>query len=181
MNNAFAVLLVVKGAQAWQKSQKESQHRARSHSGDYGCGHGRRRRCAYSRIAGKTRNRLRRNSYNLRQAILAVEHVADRPHAHRAHRLSAIAAKTCGVRLRMDRTLHGILLEPASPPIVHGAATKGISSASTSRRLITSFARFCCLGAEGVLWVLPGCLSGEDCGTVLSFEVGISLSCRRRD
>src|SRR5262249_39234011 len=128
MNNAFAVLLVVKGAQARQKSQKESQYRARSHSGDYGCGHGRRRRCAYSRIAGKTRNRLRRNSYNLREAILAVEHVADRPHAHRAHRLSAIAAKTCGVRLGMDRTLHGILLEPASPPIVHGAATKGISS-----------------------------------------------------
>src|SRR5258707_8331965 len=181
MDDAFAVLLVVKSAEARQKSKEECEDRARPHP--------RRDRSwncngwpNVSRIAWSGSDRWRRgNAYNLRQAVFAVEHVSHRPHAQRAHRLPAMAAITCGVHLGMDRTLHGILLAPASPPIIHGAATNGISSASTSTPRITSFARFCCFGPESVPSVLPGCLSGEDLGTVLSFDVGISLSCRRRD
>src|SRR5215471_13206376 len=47
--------------------------------------------------------------HHRRQAILAVQHVAHRPRAHRTHRLTAISAVPGCVHIYMDSTLHRVL------------------------------------------------------------------------
>src|SRR5579859_91784 len=114
------------------------------------------------------------------QAILAIKNVTDAPHAIRAHGLAAIAAIARCVHLRMDSTLHGILL-PSNRPL-NAEPIRGTCMASSSSSLPMPLARFCWFGVAGrVPSVLPGAFPGADCGMVVSGVVGSSLSLLKRD
>src|SRR5262249_8925950 len=102
------------------------------------------------------------------EAIFAVENVAHRAHAHRAHGLAAIPAVADCVRLRMDGTLHGILLSTSE--LFH----RGNSHASISRFLPSWLARFCCFGDDGsVLSDRPGSFFGAVFGMLSSRIAGL--------
>src|SRR5579859_297963 len=128
MNDSFAELLVVKRAQPRQKSKKKRQHRIRR---KYPCC-GDRRHAAqrHSWWWRRKHSRLRRRGYphHTRQAVLAIQHIAHRPHAHRAHRFAAIPAIAYGIRIGMNRTLHSTLLELIGCP-ARRKATASLSPA----------------------------------------------------
>src|SRR6201987_4818334 len=85
-------------------------------------------------------------AHHRREAVLAVQHMADRPRARCAHRLAAIATVTCCVHLTMDSTLHRVLpsIRTEKFPLRMGS-----SSASIWVCELTSFARFCWRGVAG--------------------------------
>src|SRR5712692_3324794 len=106
MNQRLVILAVVNGAKSRKKAKNKSNagtaggtaYGGRSRQG--GCGNFRARRC---------RRSYSRNSHDAGEAIFAIENIAHRANARRAHGLAAVAAVTDGVHIGMDGTLHGIL------------------------------------------------------------------------
>src|SRR5690242_21905237 len=110
MDHAFAVLLVIKGAKAWYESKEKSQNRVRSSRG-----RSRGRQCRDGRLGCNTgweslSRRRGRMTQDGREAILAIKNVAHGPDAGRAHGFTTISTIARRLQLRMDSTLHGVLL-----------------------------------------------------------------------
>src|ERR1700722_12122375 len=108
-------------------------------------------RCGANRVRSGGRRWIGGNANRSSEAVFTIINIADGPRTHRTERFATVATVADSVRIRMDGTLHRILLSMKS----------GKSAASICKFLSMPLARFCCFGDEGLVpSVWPGSLGG---------------------